>query len=305
MELTQAAKLHRAATGSLHLAYHLDEWAVLQEFASTPNGQTHGRTLLTAAETLQRSAAVNPAGLLGALWSPTEVTVDPRQAIRALPGYLSERYPITFVYGTTVRAVHVPTVETTNGTFRADRVIVCGGHDFETLYPDALAAAPLTRCKLQMLRTVPQPATWSLGPALCAGLTLTHYDSFKACSTLSPLQARFRREKPFEVEHGIHVLLSQTNAGELTIGDSHTYGMTIQPFDREDINQSILRYLRSFTQVPSFDLGERWHGVYAKTTNGASEVVIDAAPGVRVVTGLGGAGMTLSFGLAEEVFANW
>jgi FAD dependent oxidoreductase TIGR03364 len=302
-EVAAAARLHFAATGSLHLAYAADEWAVLEEFGASALGQAHGRALLLPAETLARSGAVNPAGLRGALWSATEATVDPCQAIRSLPAWLNEAHRVSFQFSTTVRRIELPSIETTSGTWIVDRAIVCSGQDFETLFPETFAAAPITRCKLQMLRTPPQPDRWKLGPALCAGLTLTHYDSFKDCAALALLEARVALEMPFLVEHGIHVLLSQTANGALTIGDSHHYRLTVDPFDREDINAAILGYLRKFAVVPTFAIEERWHGVYPKMKNGASELVAEVAPGVWVVNGLGGAGMTLSFGLAEEVLA--
>jgi FAD dependent oxidoreductase TIGR03364 len=303
-EVAASANLYLADTGSLHLAYREDEWALLEEFSETPSGSAHGRGLITPAEALGRCRAVNPSGLLGALWSPTECTVDPRQAIRALPGWLASAHGVEVVHGATVKAVNLPLIETSAGSWKAEQALVCSGPDFETLYPEVFAAAEITRCKLQMMRTAPQPSGWQLGPALCAGLTLAHYDAFKACTRLADLEARFRSEYPFHTAHGIHVLLSQTSTGELTIGDSHHYGLTVNPFDREDIDRAILDYLGTFATAPSLALAERWHGVYPRMTNGESGFVISPAPGVRIVNGLGGAGMTLSFGLAEEVVAS-
>jgi glycine/D-amino acid oxidase-like deaminating enzyme len=46
---------------------------------------------------------------------------------------------------------------------------------------------------------------------------------------------------------------------------------------------------------------QSWNGTYPKRTNGETEFVHQAQPNVWIVNGLGGAGMTLSFGLAEEV----
>ena len=79
----------------------------------------------------------------------------------------------------------------------------------------------------------------------------------------------------------------------------------ITPFDREDINEAILTYLRTFAVVPTLAVAERWHGVYPKMKDGRSELIAEVAPSVWVVNGLGGAGMTLSFGLAEEVVAGF
>ncbi|MEI8089372.1 MAG: TIGR03364 family FAD-dependent oxidoreductase [Opitutaceae bacterium] len=304
-EVSSAAGLHLDPSGSLHLAYKAEEWALLQEFAASPLGSSFDRMLLTPKETIARSAAVELTELRGALWSPTEATVDPREAIAKLPGWLHATYGVELQFGTTVRGIELPEIKTTAGVWQADRVVICSGQDFETLYPESFLSQPITRCKLQMLRTPPQPDHWPLGPALCAGLTLTHYDSFKSCESLAGVLARARKDHPFHVAHGIHVLLSQTAKGELTIGDSHEYGLTLSPFDREDINGAIMSYLKTFAHAPDLSIAERWHGVYPKMTNGQSECILKPEPGVVLVNGLGGAGMTMSFGLAEETLQNF
>jgi FAD dependent oxidoreductase TIGR03364 len=236
-----------------------------------------------------------------ALWSPLELNVDPRQAIWALPGLLERDYRVELQFGTLVRGLDLPTIETTNGTWHVDRAIVCSGNDFETLYPAEFAASGITRCKLQMLRTIPQPGAWQLGPCLCAGLTLLHYAAFSHCASLAALRARMDHDLPFERAEGIHVLLSQTAKGELTIGDHHAYGLTHDPFDREEVNQAILNYLQTFANLPSLEIAERWHGIYPRLPGNQTELVVRPSPNVLVVNGLGGAGMTLSFGLAEEL----
>jgi glycine/D-amino acid oxidase-like deaminating enzyme len=98
------------------------------------------------------------------------------------------------------------------------------------------------------------------------------------------------------------VLVSQNNQGELIIGDSHHYGKTMEPFDSEKINQVILDYLRTFVDFEGLQVVERWNGVYPKTSDG-SNLIVDVERDVKIVNGLGGAGMTLSFGLADEIIA--
>ncbi len=288
-----------AETGSLHLAYHDDEVAVLEEYLATSGVPTC--EWLSPEQTIAKSHAVNPDGLKGALWSSTEMNVDPRQAIRTLPTWLERDYGVETRFGTPVMGISTPYVETPTEKWHVDHVFVCSGNDFETLYPNEFSESGITRCKLQMLRTAPQPPNWQLGACLCAGLTLLHYASFEHCESLGALRARVQAEMPFYIEEHIHVLLSQTALGELTIGDHHEYGLTHDPFDREEVNQAILNYLKTFTRLPSLEIKERWHGIYPKMMNGQTEFITQPEAHVTIVNGLGGAGMTLSFGLAQEV----
>ena len=103
---------------------------------------------------------------------------------------------------------------------------------------------------------------------------------------------------------GIHVLVAQNGLGEVVIGDSHEYGDAIEPFDKPHLDELILAYLRTFLTIPDLTIAARWHGVYVKHPT-ESFVVARPAPDVLAVTGVGGAGMTLSFGLAEQTVSNW
>ena len=150
LEILGQAKLPRRETGSLHVVYRADEAAVAQEFAELGPKLGYECSWLKPCEVLERSHAVQPEGLSGGLWSSTELTIDPRQVIQSLPGFLAEQYKVQFVFGTAVTAVEPPVLHTGNGRWQAETVIVCSGDDFETLYPQHYAASGLTRCKLQM-----------------------------------------------------------------------------------------------------------------------------------------------------------
>jgi FAD dependent oxidoreductase TIGR03364 len=298
-EVLSAAGLPFSPTGSLHLAYRQDEAAVAREFSELAPALGYPCQWLSPEQALARSPAVVPDGLMGALWSSTELTVDPRQILCTLPGFLEKTFGVRFHFGCAVQAIELPKLTAGSQTWEADCAIVCSGDDFETLYPTWLASTGITRCKLQMMRTPAQPDGWCLGPSLAAGLTLRFYPSFQICSTLSALRQRIADETPQYDRWGIHVLVSQTARGELTIGDSHEYGLAVDIFNKSEIDELVLAYARKFLRAPDMTIAERWHGVYAKHPT-ASFVSLSPAENVRVVTAAGGSGMTLSFGLAER-----
>ena len=298
-EVLAAAGLWHDPVGSLHLAYHDDEAAVLGEFARAADGHGYQLELLPPARVRERSRAVRADGLKAALWSATEICVDPRAVVAGLPGYLAKELGVTFFFGCAVAGYDRPALSAGGQTFTASHLYVCSGDDLVSLYPKTYAALGLVKCKLQMMRTPPRPGGWRLGPMLAAGLTLKHYKAFADCPTLPALKRRLAAQYPEYERYGIHVMASQNGLGELVLGDSHEYGDAIEPFDKPQIDELILAYLRTFLDVPDLTIAARWHGIYAKHPTEACSV-LHPADGVTVTTSVGGAGMTLSFGLAEQ-----
>lgn len=298
LDALKAAQLPHLPTGSLHVANHDDEADVLREFAEIGPAAGYDCEWLEPHRVIERSPAVRAEGLRGALWSAGEITVDPRRVVTGFPEYLRS-LGVDVRFGQAVRKIDLPAVETAAEQWHVDNVVVCSGDDFSTLYPEVFASARLTRCKLQMMRTSPQPGGWQLGPALAAGLTLRFYKSFRICSTLAHLQDRIAREKPEYERWAIHVLVSQAADGAITLGDSHEYASNVDIFDKPEIDELIQREARTFLQLPEWHIAERWHGVYSMhPERGFFEA--EPQPGVRIMTAPGGSGMTLSFGLAER-----
>jgi FAD dependent oxidoreductase TIGR03364 len=293
--------------GSLHLAHRADEWEVLQEFYELQKSSslaTH-LSLLDKEAAVRQSPAINPDNFCGALHSDLELCVNPTEALRAFPNWLKQRYSVQFCFNTTVVETTTGKLGTSTGeTYGFDRIIICSGHDFETLYPIQFSAIPMHKCKLQMMRTLAQPSTWKLGPHIASGLTLRHYSRFRSCASLSKLAERIAAETPELDDWGIHVMASQDNYGRIVLGDSHEYGDSVEPFDSCQIDELILRELNKIIRLPNWSMESHWHGVYAKSLDSMA-VVQTPEPNVFICTGVGGAGLTMSFGLAENNWRNW
>jgi D-hydroxyproline dehydrogenase subunit beta len=300
LELSKYAGIDVQQNGSLTLAYHDDEQAVLEEFYHANKDAGYDCELLNKAAVAGVSTAVNLNGLKMALYSRTECTVSPRAALPQLANYLEQRLGVIFYWNCAITQVTTGQLANFYDSWQAEQIFVCSGQDFETLYRNNFKESGITRCKLQMMRTNTQPNAWKLGPSLCAGLTLRHYDNFADCPSLHSVSARYDQENIFFKKWGIHVLLSQNEAGELIIGDSHEYGLDVPPFDRQDINDAILTYLSTFACFSDAEIVETWHGIYPKI-QGRADFVLEPEPQVHIVNGLSGAGMTMSFGLAQEI----
>jgi FAD dependent oxidoreductase TIGR03364 len=182
--------------------------------------------------------------------------------------------------------------------------VICSGDDLATLKPEIYREQRIRRCKLHMMRTVPQPDGWRIGPHVASGLTIRHYPNFQRCSSLGALAERIATETPELDRFGIHVMASQNHLGQVVLGDSHQYDDEVEPFDESEIDRLIERELRKILKLPTWEMQSRWHGIYAKFTEDIA-FEREPEPRVHVCTGLGGNGMTLSMGIAERAWNRW
>jgi len=281
--------------GSLSLAYRAEAWDVLQEFAHAGTREANGFELLEPDAVRRRFPAVRPAGLRGALHSAAETVVNPPAALAALVDH-ARRRGVTMHFDTPVVKVHADAVETSSGhCFAFDQLVIAAGDEMRLLFPAELAAAQIQRCRLQMMRTVPQPPNFLLGTIFVSDLTLCHYPAFQDCPSTPKLRARLAAELPRHLEWGVHVIAAQHDDGSLVLGDSHEYGSDF----------AFLEALKGFAQPPDPRIAARWHGVYLKSKIGQTQVVLHPRERVTMVTAMGGLGMTLSWGIAQRTVESW
>jgi FAD dependent oxidoreductase TIGR03364 len=301
-ELAPLAGFDFYPCGSLYHVTTPVEAAVLEEFARLPPGERCRCELLEPS----RAAALNPLLRLEqvrlTLFFPDDARVEPRRLFRRLIPWLTrelrvEYRPATVAVGVWAKGGEA-CVRTADGAeLHARQVVVCNGSDLRTLFPDRLAAAGFERCKLLMLRTVPQPQV-RLPTTVASGLTLRRYPAFASC----PSWARLSQEPvaPGVLEAGIHILTVQDPDGSFVVGDSHEYSSG----DLNEILDTrpeglILSEARKLLDLPSWVIAERWHGVYSMPRD--DEIYRETIDEViHIVTGIRGKGMTTGPAVARE-----
>ena len=96
-------------------------------------------------------------------------------------------------------------------------------------------------------------------------------------------------------------MVSQNGRGELVIGDSHEYGAEIEPVRQGRDRGLDPRLPGDFPRRPRRFASRPGGTGPTPSIPDQPYVILAPCPGVLIVTGVGGAGMTLSFGLAEKV----
>jgi len=286
--------------GSIHLAYDKEEQDVIEELYNHFLQSQRPVALLSASSIQSKFKGINATHLKSGLFSSDETIIDPREGIKNLPIYLKNYYNIDILWGTAVTNVTTNTVWSFKTKYNADIICICSGADFETLYPAVFKELPIIKTKLQMMRYVPNDPSFRIGTSVCGGLSLLHYKSFAASASLDILKEKIHAELPEYIKWGIHVMVAQNDKGELTIGDTHEYALDFEPFDKQYLNDLVLQYLKKLMHIDNWTLQQSWNGVYPKMTNGETDLFLKVEPGVFIINGIGGNGMTLSFGFAEE-----
>jgi FAD dependent oxidoreductase TIGR03364 len=300
LQLADSIGFYAERKGALLLAHSELEMATIEEYAALVAGPGYRIQCLTPKETTARSPVVRPEELAGAMYSATEVCIDPRQALRALPAYLQEELGVDFYYRTAITEITAPYVYHGRRRWRAEQIVVCTGSATADLFPDLYPEGPPEYCKLQYLRTLPQPVGWRLGPNLLTGLSLLNYPSFAACPSLPLLRRYFTECLPGYLRWGIDLHISQTVLGEINIGESHETMSSPSPFDRREINELLLRYLHRAVRLPNPRIQETWHSIRPALSPGRA-AVSQPQPGVTLIAGLGDTELAVCFGLAQDL----
>lgn len=223
-----------------------------------------------------------------------------REAIPQLVAHLQQRYAVEFHFSTLVQDIQPGWVKTTTGTYRSNKVVVCSGHDYQTLLAEQISALQPQVCGLQMLRArLSQPL--QLQHALLTGLSCVHYGAFADLPEAAAIREQIRQQQPELEAKGIHLLISPTPYGELIIGDSHVYGSDIAPFNSEATDQIMIDLAQQTLGSP-IEVVERWQGVYGSRGPGPFSVLC-VDEGVTAVLMHTGLGMSVGLGLGERTVA--
>lgn len=235
-----------------------------------------------------------------ALHSLDDQQLYSREALPALIDWLRRELKVEFHFSTLVRDIEPGLLRTTAGTFQAGQILVCSGHDYQTLLAEQLAALKPQVCRLQMLRARPE-RDLGLGHALLTGLSCVHYGAFADLPQAQAIHEQIRRETPALERHGIHLLISPTPYGELIIGDSHDYGSDAAPFNAEAVDRLMLD-LAEDTLGMRVEVVERWQGVYG-ARGPAPFSVLQVEAGISAVLMHTGVGMSVGPALGERTLA--
>jgi len=298
IELAGEAGIDVLQRGKVVVAQRPEAMALLETFRAGPSGAQC--RLLTPAETAGMIKGIDPAAIVGGMFSPHELRVESRVAIPKLAAFLEQRYGVAFRHGHAVTAVAPPHVETSGGDISAAKVVVCPGDDLGALFPERIAQRQVTRCKLQMLRLA-SPGH-RLPSALVSDLSLLRYGGYSALPEAAPLRARLSEERGAELANGVHLIVTQSADGSLVVGDSHHYGHTPDPFGLQDVDALMLREFEVlFGRAPA--VTERWIGTYASAPDHAY-FADTPMPDVRLVMVTSGTGASTGFAIGEETVAD-
>jgi D-hydroxyproline dehydrogenase subunit beta len=286
--------LWAATTGTVVPAATEAELRVLEEFA-VHRGPEQVRML--SADGTRAALAHEGAEVIGGALLPLDMRVDPRRAVPELAAHLVAR-GVRFRWGERVLRTADGLVETTRGSHRADRVVVCPGVGIGGLFPEIADRLGIVQCTLAMT-LIERPARIPAHLAVLTGTSLARYDGFTAMPGAAALRAELADREP-ELTAVVANLMATGVEGGLLLGDSHAYDDVYEPFLDADTSELLLRKGAALLGIPTPRVLQRWLGRYSDAPD-STLVIEHPDPHTTVAVVTSGVGMTLAFGIAERV----
>lgn len=300
--------------GTIYIASDADEWVLANELHDRYLRIGYTSELWTKAQCLARYPSLQPDYVLGGIFFPQEMSVEPEQMIHRLIAYVQQKYGVDYRPGSVVidaqsKADGVTVTLSNRQQFQAGQVLICSGHEIRLLFPDVLTKAGLVVSKLQMLLAEPV-AGLELPGNILTGLTIRRYEAFQECPSYSSIKIATanRPDSLAELKKwGIHILFKQAVDGSIIIGDSHEYADAAEAEDlgyhtQDYINELMLTEAQRIVTFP-LTIKKTWAGFYSQTKDEIFEHDVDE--NIRIVTGIGGKGMSSGAGYAEESIRQW
>ncbi|MDB5240609.1 MAG: oxidase [Spirosoma sp.] len=308
-EIQEETDLTVRQRGTIYVASDADEWQLANELHDHYVRIGYGSELLSKAQCLAKYPTLQPDYVVGGLFFSEEMSVEPELMIHRLIAFVQQKYGVDYRPGSAVVDVQsnaggATVTLATRQRFEAGRVLICSGHEVKLLFPEVLARAGLVVSKLQMLLAEPV-ANLSLPGNILTGLSIRRYEAFQECPSYARIQTP---EHYAELKKwGIHILFKQAIDGSIIVGDSHEYADATHTEDlgyhtQEAINDLMLAEARRIVTFP-LKIRKTWAGFYSQTADEIFEHNIDEY--IRIVTGIGGKGMSSGAGFAEYNIRQW
>jgi FAD dependent oxidoreductase TIGR03364 len=290
--------LHFRPAGSLTVAADDAELRVLKEAVALPDAARRDFELLDPGGV----RAANPAlrgEVAGGLLCRIDAIVEPRMVLPALRAHLAGP-EYEWLPGREVTEIVPNAVRDHTGAWhQCDLVVLCPGAVFTGVvgrYLRSLARDGVRRVRLQMMQTAPMAER--LTTAIADGDSLRYYPAYDL-----PGRNMLPPQAPVAERTRAQLLMVQRADGGLTIGDTHEYD---EPF-AFDVDSDAYDHLQARAEAllgaPVPRIQRRWAGVYSETSTGSALYHrSEPEPGVVLVTGPGGRGMTCAPAIAEETF---
>jgi len=284
LRIASRAGLWARETGTLMVARHEDELAALREAG--------------IGEPLSADAVADLAPVRGAVGGALlrgDLQVDPRHAGPAIAAWLATQ-GVEFRWRTAALGAEPGVLHTARGEIRAEAIVFAVNADVDQLFPGIAEDHGVRRCGLDMMLAdgvgLPIP--------VLTGSSMLRYSAFADAPSIADVRTRIAAEEPAMIERDVNQMYTERPDGTLLVGDTHSRGETIAPF-QDEADFALLQRLGEDLFGRPLRIRQRWQGVYATAPGDFLRVA--PMDGVRVVSVTTGIGMATGLGLAESVIA--
>lgn len=297
--------------GTIYIAETNDQLTLIHELQKINESNNYESHIIGFNQIQERIPSVKKSYAKGALYFPNEVNVDAEIIIPRIISYLKNNLNVKFSFGEKIINIESQgnnwkLISHTKSEFIAPIALLCTGHDFNQFFHNEVSNHEVEIVRLQMMATQPHETGFISG-SLLSGWSITRYESFQECPSYNKIKSK---EDPssFQSQNSIHILMKQCANGQILIGDSHHY----TDVDRHEsssyktdhlVNKFIWNEANRIVQMSHLSICQTWIGYYSQAKN-APIINTELYSNLHFISGIGGKGMTASFGYAEENINN-